>query len=219
MNLSENSQFSLNIFLFRRRNWVLLELVRRRTQNSTKLDQEEQKIEQICFLPRDYRQLKHWFTSSAWNLCRWRAYVSPGETSQAARRDGCFRKLSGECGLIKSSVFIRISVEPRISAHIEKAPILKAKKFKKRPPPPHPTSHSNSNRGSRSPNIHPASCICLSGNWNWVINNKRVFCRVFYRSHALLHLRVLLLPFIVLLKKKHATLAENGENLISAHLE
>ena len=32
----------------------------------------------------------------------------------------------------------------------------------------------------------------------------------------MLHLRVLLLPFIVLLQNKHTTLAENGENLISA---
>ena len=41
--------------------------------------------------------------------------------------------------------------------------------------------------------------------------------RVFYRNLALLHLYVLLLPFIVLLKIKHTTLAENDENLISAH--
>ena len=41
--------------------------------------------------------------------------------------------------------------------------------------------------------------------------------RVFYRNLALLHLWVLLLPFIVLLKIKHTTLAENDENLISAH--
>ena len=33
---------------------------------------------------------------------------------------------------------------------------------------------------------------------------------------ALLHLRVLPLPFIVLLQNKHITLAENTENLISA---
>ena len=39
---------------------------------------------------------------------------------------------------------------------------------------------------------------------------------MFYRNLALLHLRVLLLPFIVLLQNKHTTLAENGENLISA---
>ena len=39
-----------------------------------------------------------------------------------------------------------------------------------------------------------------------------VFFRVFYRNLALLHL-------CVLLQNKHATLAENGENLISAHLE
>ena len=48
---------------------------------------------------------------------------------------------------------------------------------------------------------------------------------VVYRNLALLHLRVSLLPLIVLLQNKHTTLAENGENLItaqpriSAHLE
>ena len=42
-----------------------------------------------------------------------------------------------------------------------------------------------------------------------------VFFRVFYRNLALLLLRVLLLAFIVL-QKKHTSLAENGENLISA---
>ena len=42
------------------------------------------------------------------------------------------------------------------------------------------------------------------------------FFRVFYRYLALLHLRVLLLPFIALLQNKHTTLVENGENLISA---
>ena len=43
-----------------------------------------------------------------------------------------------------------------------------------------------------------------------------VFFRVFYRDLPLLHLRVLLLPFIVLLQNKHTTLAENVENVISA---
>ena len=43
-----------------------------------------------------------------------------------------------------------------------------------------------------------------------------VFFRVFYRNLALLPLRVLLLAFIVLLQNKHTTIAENGENLISA---
>ena len=38
------------------------------------------------------------------------------------------------------------------------------------------------------------------------------------RNLALLHLRVLLLPFTVLLQNKHTTLAENDENLISAQL-
>ena len=39
---------------------------------------------------------------------------------------------------------------------------------------------------------------------------------MFYTDLALLHLRILLLPFIVLLQNKHTTLAEDGENLISA---
>ena len=38
------------------------------------------------------------------------------------------------------------------------------------------------------------------------------------RNLALLHLRVLLLPFIVLLQNRHTTLGENDENLISAQL-
>ena len=42
------SQSSWNIFFFRRSIWVLLELVRRRKQNVTIIDQEKHKIEQIC---------------------------------------------------------------------------------------------------------------------------------------------------------------------------
>ena len=47
-----------------------------------------------------------------------------------------------------------------------------------------------------------------------------VFFKVFYRNLALLHLRVLSLPFIVLLQNKHTTLAENlisAQPRISAH--
>ena len=44
----------------------------------------------------------------------------------------------------------------------------------------------------------------------------RVVFKVFHRNLALLHLRVFLLPFIVLLQNTHTTLAENVENLISA---
>ena len=40
---------------------------------------------------------------------------------------------------------------------------------------------------------------------------------VFYRNLALLLLRVLLLAVIALLQNEHTSLAENGENLISAH--
>ena len=43
-----------------------------------------------------------------------------------------------------------------------------------------------------------------------------VFFRVFSRNLVLFHLSRLLLPFIILLKNKHTTLTENGENLTSA---
>ena len=42
-----------------------------------------------------------------------------------------------------------------------------------------------------------------------------VFLKVFYSNLALLNLRVLLLPFIVLLQNTHTPLAENVENLIT----
>ena len=40
---------------------------------------------------------------------------------------------SNKYGSFERGVFIRISVQPRISAHLEQAPILKAEKFNKRP--------------------------------------------------------------------------------------
>ena len=46
-----------------------------------------------------------------------------------------------------------------------------------------------------------------------------VLFRVFYRNLVLLLLLVLLLAFIVLLQNELTSLAEIGENLISAHLE
>ena len=55
----------------------------------------------------------------------------------------------------------------------------------------------------------------LSDNEIEIEIEERVFFRVFYRNLALLHLCVLLLPFIILLQNKHATLAKNSENLIS----
>ena len=47
MNLLQNSQYSWNIFLFRKSIWVLLELARKKTQNFTLIEQEKQKIKQI----------------------------------------------------------------------------------------------------------------------------------------------------------------------------
>ena len=47
MNLLQNSQYSWNMFFFRKRIWILLELVRSKTQDITIIDQEKHKIKQI----------------------------------------------------------------------------------------------------------------------------------------------------------------------------
>ena len=44
----QNSQYLWNIVFSRRSNWVLLELIRRCTQNFTKIDQEKREVEKIC---------------------------------------------------------------------------------------------------------------------------------------------------------------------------
>ena len=49
MNLLQNSQYSWNIFFFRRSIRVLLELVHRTTQNFTKIDEEKHKIDKFSF--------------------------------------------------------------------------------------------------------------------------------------------------------------------------
>ena len=89
MSLLENSQYSWNIFLFRRSIQVLQELVRSRTQNFAIIDQEKHKIEQIAFeTPWLLDKLcKLWLTSSVWNFSRWGADDPSGETSPASRSD------------------------------------------------------------------------------------------------------------------------------------
>ena len=72
---------SLNIFFLTRSIWVLLELVRRRTQNFTVIDQEKHKIEELFIWTIHLRN----YSSSVWNFCCWGADVPPGETSLAAR--------------------------------------------------------------------------------------------------------------------------------------
>ena len=67
---------------------------------------------------------------------------------------------------------------------------------------------------------HPTSYPLTPPRIEWVLiryfPEDGVFFRVFYRNLALLHLRVLFLPFIVLMQNKDTTLAENVENLVSA---
>ena len=105
---------------------------------------------------------------------------------------------------MEHTVFIWISAQPWISVHLEKAPILKAEKFNKRPasdkrpPPPQIPPPQTQKRA------HPLSGPFHPKNLKKVLirdlPEDGVFFRVFYRNLALLHLRVLLLPFIVLLQ-------------------
>ena len=73
-------------------------------------------------------------------------------------------------------------------------------------------SWSQSNSNERSPPTHPLEWI----NFNKRLPRGRSFLQSIFKNLALLLLRVLLLAFIVLLQNKHTSLAENGENLISA---
>ena len=57
MNLLQNGQYSWNIFLLRKSIWVLLELIRRRTQNFTIINQEKHKIKQIYI----WNPMTNWF--------------------------------------------------------------------------------------------------------------------------------------------------------------
>ena len=82
MNLLQNSQYSWCI-------WVLLELIRRRKQHFTIIDQGEQNQTNLHYFGTPWLSdlvCKHWFTSS----CSWGADISLSETSLAARSDGCF---------------------------------------------------------------------------------------------------------------------------------
>ena len=63
-----------------------------------------------------------------------------------------------------------------------------------------------------------SSLIVLSDN-EIEIEIEYYFFIVFERKLALLHLSVLLSPFVVLLQSKRTTPAENGENLLSVRLE
>ena len=89
MNLWQNSQYLWNIFFSRRSIWVLLELVRRWTQNCTKIDQKKCKIEQTCI--RNLRPT--WFIMLtliyviSMEFCRWVADVPPCETSPALKSE------------------------------------------------------------------------------------------------------------------------------------
>ena len=90
MDLPQYSPFSWNIFFFGKGIWVLLELVRRRKQNFTIIDQERHlKLNKLTFGALWLPDLlcKHWFTSSVWYFCRWCVDFPSGETSLAKRSE------------------------------------------------------------------------------------------------------------------------------------
>ena len=129
-----------------------------------------------------------------------------------------------------------ISAQPRISAHLELAPILKAEKVNKRPPPtphPHPLLLPIKFKYRKGlPPPHPCEWQ-WDYNWNWISNNiynKRLprgrrLLRSILQKPCFVTSSRFVIAFVVLLQNKHTTLAENGEKLISvqprisAHLE
>ena len=92
--------------------------------------------------------------------------------------------------MLTSTVIIRISAQPRISALLEQAHILKAEKVNKRPPPPAP------NQTQISAHPHPTHLSDNEIEIEIESTNKRLpprrefLLRVFYRNPALLLLRV-----------------------------
>ena len=97
-DLLQNSQYSRKIFFFRRSIWVLLELIRSRTQNFTIIYQEKQKIEQIYVWNPMINGFihKHWFMSSV-SISVAEAQMSLLEQHpqwRGVRRNGCFCRLS-----------------------------------------------------------------------------------------------------------------------------
>ena len=134
-----------------------------------------------------------------------------------------------------------ISAQPRISAcpHPSPPPCFHSNKH---PPPPHPTSPSQPpkikcTRVVLIIIIHWCTIsrfIVLAAPENSLIDvieieevlirdfpEDEIFFSIFAETLLckLLHLRVLLSPFIVLLQNKHDALAENDVNLISVHLK
>ena len=96
--LLQNSQYSRKIFFFRRSIWILLELIRCRTQNFTIIYQEKQKIEQIYVWNPMINGFihKHWFMSSV-SISVAEAQMSLLEQHPqwwGVRRNGCFCRLS-----------------------------------------------------------------------------------------------------------------------------
>ena len=87
------------------------------------------------------------------------------------------------------TVFFRKSTQSRSSAHLQKAPILKAEKVNEHPAsnkcPPHPTPPHPTPLPPPNETL-PQRQSLLQG-------------QSIYRNLTLLHLRILLLPFIVLL--------------------
>ena len=78
-------------------------------------------------------------------------------------------------------------------------PILTTEKVNKRPPPPNPLPPPTPQKMNKR------------------LSQRCSFLQSILQNLALSHLHLLLLLFFVLLQNKHTELAENGENLISAH--
>ena len=97
-------------FFFGKRIWLLLELICRRTENFTIIDQEKHKSNKFTFRTLWLPDLlcKHWFTSSVRNFCHLVADVTSGEKSPSGEEQGETAVFTGHLVTVPQ-VFVKVN--------------------------------------------------------------------------------------------------------------
>ena len=152
--------------------------------------------------------------------CGWGGFIFSALKDPENQRSprSCSLKLVFVC--ITLTYFFGTSAQPRISAHLEWAPMLKAEKVnerqasKRRPPLPSPPRNSNSNK--RPPPPNPLE-------WQWIplSTNKRLpqvqsFLQSILQKPCFVTSSCFVVSIYCIVANENTTLAENCKNLISA---
>ena len=124
----------------------------------------------------------------------WKHCHQYGNSSLRSQKPVVVSRNVGFFSQATDTVFIWICDQLRVSAHLHPTPSPSHSNSNKCQPLPYPPSPS-------TPPPPPKKWISTNGR----LLRKRSFLQSIYRSLALLHFRILLLPFIVLLRNKHTT--------------